>query len=119
MEIRELIAKGKFSAYDISGRKKDISNFKYELRKYPFGCNLCSLYELKNFSEIILKIVERGLEQPATVRAVSRAIKHLANTGISQKAYQKKAKELFFKISKTTCNGFTCYCPPALIKEAF
>ncbi len=116
-ELKSLLANKRFEVHTVSGRRKRLTDFKFQPQKYPFGCNLCSLYELKNFPGIILKVIERGMKQANTVKLVSKLIDYLVHKNISRGEYQKKAKEVYFKINKQRCTPFKCYCPPSLISE--
>ena len=117
VEIRNLLANKRFKAHTISGTKKRLSDFRFQPQKYPFGCNLCSLYNLRNFLEITLKVVEREAGQANTVKMVSEAIRYLDGGNINRRQYQHKAKEIYFKIVGRKCNRFDCYCPVPLIEE--
>lgn len=115
-EIRSLLSNKRFEMHSISGRGRRIKNFKFQPQKYPFGCNLCSLYELKDFPQITLKVIERGVKQIDTVKMIPKLIKYLTRKNISHKEYKKRAKEVFLKITGGRCNRFSCYCPSSLIR---
>lgn len=117
VEITNLLANKRFKVHTISGTKKKLSDFRFQPQKRPFGCNLCSLYELRDFPQITLKVVERGMKQANTVRIISKLINYLAHKNISRREYQGKAKELYFKINKQRCTPFNCYCPLPLIEK--
>jgi hypothetical protein len=114
-EIKNLLANKRFNLHRVSGREELMDNFKFRSQKYPFGCNLCSLYELRDFPQITLKVIERGANQENTVKIISELIDCLAHRDISRSQYHKKAKESFLKITNKSCNRFSCYCPQRLI----
>ncbi|MDD4909366.1 MAG: U32 family peptidase [Candidatus Omnitrophica bacterium] len=86
---------------------------KYAEDRYPFGCNLCALFALKDSLPITLKVVERRPERVKCVRNVIRCIRAI-NSGMEEGAYKKMARQTFKKITGRDCNGDQCYFPQGL-----
>lgn len=117
-EIEDLLLNKKFKFYNISGIRKNKHSFKYQHKRYLLNCNLCTLYGLKCFPAITLKVAGRGGDQAMAVKMVSLAIQILNCKNISQRQYQEKMKELYFSFFKQKCDASKCYCPSSLIKKA-
>jgi len=116
-EIMGVFADKSFKTHMISGKDEKSCNLKFQPEKYPFGCNLCGLYELKKFPGIILKIVERGVNQAEVIRGIKVLINYLSQKNIDKADYEKRARDLYFTINKNRCTPFKCYCPSVLIRE--
>lgn len=103
------------SGFRVHKLRKDFrpGNLKYEENRYPFGCNLCALFALKDNLPITLKVVERRPERVKCVRNLIRCIRAI-NSGMEEGAYKKMARLAFKRITGRDCNGEQCYFPQGL-----
>ncbi|MCX5778959.1 MAG: U32 family peptidase [Elusimicrobia bacterium] len=108
----------KSKAYTVKSKMqktKYIKQLQYKNINYPYGCNLCRLYDLKDSGNITLKIVGRGESRIATVNAVAHAISLLSKGHISRTEYVRQSKEIFFHLAHKKCTDFNCYCPETIV----
>lgn len=116
-EFKNLLATRNFKLCNISGRRRNISSFHYQPKKYALNCNLCALYELKNFPDITLKVTGRGTDPTKAVEMVSRAAGLVKQKNITPRQYYKEAKLLYRHFYGIKCNNANCYYPQSLIKQ--
>lgn len=87
----------------------------YDGDKYPTGCNLCTLFDLRTIPAVTLKVVGRGEHRFETIQAVRAACHALSSGRRTRSAYIKEARALYAKITGRPCTPYNCYCPTALI----
>lgn len=91
--------------YYESKYKLDGNNF---IKNFYHSCNLCNLYELKNFKNISLKIVNRKNTTESFVKVVKLATDKLKKH-IEKKEYIKYCKKILQENNIFECNGKNCY----------
>lgn len=116
-EIRKLLLAKKFEVHPIAGGKTSMEPLGRHVLEFGLNCNLCSLYKLRSFSGIRLKITGRVGNQARPVNMVSRAIKIAGRKTVSRKQYEEKAKALRFDYHKKKCDLSSCYCSKSLTRR--
>ena len=78
------------------------------IKNFYHCCNLCNLYELKNFKNISLKIVNRKNPRQSFVKVVKLATDKLQKK-ISKTEYIKYCKKILKENNIFECKGNNCY----------
>jgi hypothetical protein len=109
--LREQFKAGRFAVEGVVPR----GGLAHDNLKYPAGCNLCGLYDLKEHPEIKLKVPNRshnaGSNTADFVRKVRQTVDLLRARGLSRGEYLEKSRETFSAITGLKCTGYGCYYP--------
>ncbi len=107
-DIQGLLQSGKLKVNNILYKGNQTSPFVYQRNKYSFHCNLCSLFDLKNFKPITLKIVSRGTDVSRVVKLVSEVVSVLGSKNINRRRFHQVVKKLYYGFYKIKCDGSGC-----------
>ena len=94
------------SCYEKKYKKFGVSPNNF-LNNFTHGCNLCGLYDLKDFQNISLKVVNRKNVTEYFVKVVKLAVDELKKSK-NKKEYINSCKKIL-KENNFICNGKKCY----------
>lgn len=115
--LRSQLRKRAFSARSPGGEALPL-RCQYRPEQFDLlGCNLCMLYELREFPRIVLKVLERGDDVSSLVSMVRAAAKMVRDDSLTKDEYRSRCRRLFARTFGKPCRRLNCYCPPHLVKR--